>query len=60
MTHRVKDGEECINCGACEPTCPNDAISEKQGEDVRWIDPEKCNDCAACIDSCPTYAITAF
>ncbi|MCA9637357.1 MAG: 4Fe-4S binding protein, partial [Myxococcales bacterium] len=20
--------EECINCGACEPKCPNEAISE--------------------------------
>jgi len=20
--------DECINCGACEPECPNDAISE--------------------------------
>ena len=20
--------EECINCGACEPECPNEAITE--------------------------------
>ena len=30
--------EECINCGACEPECPNEAISE--GEDIYVIDPE--------------------
>ncbi len=24
--------EECINCGACEPECPNEAISE--GDDL--------------------------
>ena len=29
--------EECINCGACEPECPNEAISE--GEDIYVIDP---------------------
>jgi ferredoxin len=28
--------EECINCGACEPECPNEAISE--GEDIYVID----------------------
>ena len=27
--------DECINCGACEPECPNEAISE--GEDVYVI-----------------------
>ena len=30
--------EECINCGACEPECPNQAIS--QGEDIFVIDPK--------------------
>ena len=30
--------EECINCGACEPECPNKAIS--QGEDIFVIDPK--------------------
>ena len=29
--------EECINCGVCEPECPNDAISE--GEETFVIDP---------------------
>ena len=28
--------EECINCGACEPECPNEAISE--GDDIYVID----------------------
>ncbi len=23
--------DECINCGACEPDCPNEAISEGDG-----------------------------
>lgn len=49
--------EACINCGACEPVCPVDAISEV-GE-VRKIDEDICIDCGACIDSCPVDAITA-
>ena len=34
--------EECINCGACEPECPNGAIS--QGEDIYVINPVLCTE----------------
>lgn len=50
--------EECINCGACEPECPNTAIYaggvqwEKEGathdaisNDFYYIVPEKCTEC---------------
>ena len=40
--------EECINCGACEPECPNEAISE--GEDIYVIDPMKCTECVGHFD----------
>jgi len=48
---------ECINCGACEPECPNQAIS--QGEDIFVIDPQLCTECVgfheqeACAAVCP-------
>lgn len=48
---------DCINCGACEPECPNDAISE--GDDIYVIDPELCTECVgfydheACQAVCP-------
>ena len=29
--------DECINCGACEPECPNNAIYEG-GAQWRWAD----------------------
>jgi len=35
--------EECINCGACEPECPNEAISE--GDPVYVIDAARCTEC---------------
>jgi ferredoxin len=41
--------EECINCGACEPECPNQAISA--GDTVYIIDPEKCTECVGSHDS---------
>lgn len=49
--------DECINCGACEPECPNQAIS--QGEDIFVIDPKLCTECVgfhdeeACAAVCP-------
>jgi Pyruvate/2-oxoacid:ferredoxin oxidoreductase delta subunit len=48
---------ECINCGACEPECPNNAIT--QGEELYVIDPLLCTECVgfhdyeACAAVCP-------
>jgi len=47
--------EECINCGACEPECPNEAIG--QGDSIYAIDPEKCTECVGAYDA-PTCVAT--
>jgi ferredoxin len=53
-THITSD---CINCGACEPECPNQAISE--GDEIYVIDPKLCTECVgfydheACQAVCP-------
>lgn len=56
----MKITEECINCGACEPECPRQAIAE--GDPVYTIDPAKCTECKEegsqkCIDVCPVTCI---
>ena len=49
--------DDCINCGACEPECPNGAISE--GDEIFVIDPNLCTECVgfhgdeACQQVCP-------
>jgi ferredoxin len=49
--------DECINCGACEPECPNGAITE--GDEIFQIDPNLCTECVgfhgdeACQTVCP-------
>ena len=49
--------DECINCGVCEPECPNGAIAE--GEDYYVIDVDLCTECVgfhgeeACQEVCP-------
>ncbi|MCL2760998.1 MAG: 4Fe-4S binding protein [Desulfuromonadales bacterium] len=55
MAHKISD--ECINCGACDDSCPVSSISE-QG-DKRVIDAATCIDCGACVDTCPVNAISA-
>jgi ferredoxin len=56
--------EECINCGACQPECPNEAIYvggedyEYNGQtlsalsqDYYYVVPEKCTECVGFHDS---------
>lgn len=57
----MKITEDCINCGACEPECPVEAISE--GDEIYVIDPDKCVECEGyfdspqCVEVCPTDAV---
>lgn len=58
MAYKISD--DCISCGACEPECPNQAISE--GETAFVIDPAKCTECVGshtasqCAEVCPVDA----
>lgn len=53
--------DECVNCGVCEPECPNSAISE--GDDIYVIDSTKCTECVGhydepqCVEVCPVDCI---
>ncbi|MGQ9630485.1 MAG: YfhL family 4Fe-4S dicluster ferredoxin [bacterium] len=40
--------EDCTSCGACEPECPVNAISE--GPDIYVIDPNVCVECEGYFD----------
>ena len=55
LAHTISD--ECINCGACDDSCPVNAISE--AGDKRTIAADTCIDCGACVDTCPVSAISA-
>ncbi|ADE35424.1 4Fe-4S binding domain protein [Candidatus Karelsulcia muelleri DMIN] len=55
----LKITEKCINCGACEPECPNNAIKECKKNYYYFIVPEKCTECLGfydepqCASVCP-------
>ncbi|HEC00077.1 MAG: YfhL family 4Fe-4S dicluster ferredoxin [Emcibacter sp.] len=53
--------DSCTACDACEPVCPNEAITE--GEPIYKIDPFKCTECVGADDEpqcklvCPEESI---
>ncbi len=53
--------EDCTACDACEPVCPNKAISA--GQPIYLIDPLKCTECVGAEDepqcrlACPAECI---
>lgn len=55
--------EACTNCDACEPVCPNTAITP--GDPVYVIDPFRCTECVGeedepqCKLVCPEDCIVA-
>ena len=53
LSYKITD--ECVGCGTCVDSCPNEAIAEDG--DVYKIQADKCLDCGVCVDSCPTGAI---
>ncbi len=61
MAYKIE--EDCISCGACEPECPNDAITE--GDPVYVIDPDRCTECVGsyeasrCDEVCPVEVCVA-
>ena len=53
MAFKITD--ECINCGACEPECPNQAITA--GDEIYIIDPAKCTECVGHFDASQCAAV---
>jgi heterodisulfide reductase subunit A len=53
------DSDACAWCGACEHTCPYDAIAREQldGKDVAVISRTSCKGCGGCVPVCPSDAI---
>lgn len=53
--------DECTNCDACQPVCPNEAIAS--GDPVYVIDALKCTECVGAEDEpqcklvCPASCI---
>jgi ferredoxin len=54
---------ECINCAACEPECPNEAIARDEATDIYLVDAERCTECVGahdaprCVEVCPVDCI---
>lgn len=51
----LKITDECTNCSACEPECPNMAIT--QGDEIYIIDPALCSECIGAFDESQCVAV---
>ena len=57
----MKITDECIACGACEPGCPTQSVSES--DFIYVIDSNTCVECEGhfdspqCVDVCPVECI---
>ena len=57
----LKINSDCTNCDACEPVCPNKAIS--MGSTIYQINPLLCTECVGaeeepqCMTVCPAACI---
>ncbi len=63
----VWNEELCINCGACDSTCPDQCIIFRRDKDDKGkerqffdhIDYKHCKGCLRCVEVCPKDALTA-
>ena len=53
------DTDACTWCGACETTCPYDAIAREahEGKEIAVISRTSCKGCGGCVPVCPSDAI---
>ncbi len=51
----LKITTDCTNCSACEPECPNNAIT--QGDEIYVIDHALCSECIGAFDESQCVAV---
>jgi ferredoxin len=55
--------EDCTSCAACEPECPNGAISRDEAADLFVVESGRCTECIGaydsprCVEFCPVDCI---
>ncbi len=54
-TSSLSVDNNCIGCGLCAKSCPEEAIEIKDGKPI-WVK-EKCAMCLGCLHRCPEFAI---
>ncbi|NGM17878.1 DUF362 domain-containing protein [Xiamenia xianingshaonis] len=48
---KIENGDDCIACGVCADSCPNDVLAVE--DMVEIANGDDCIDCGICVDECP-------
>lgn len=57
MSHPVINADECVGCGICCDSCPQEVL-EVVGGTCTVVNEESCVACGECVEECPMGAIT--
>ena len=56
MSHPVINTDECIGCGICVDSCPQEVL-EVPGGTAEVVNEDDCIGCGECQEACPMGAI---
>ena len=56
MAHPVISTDDCVGCGICVDTCPQDVLDIPAGV-AEVVNEENCISCSNCLEECPMGAI---
>lgn len=51
------DTANCVGCGTCVDSCPNEALVVNDDE-IAVVNEDECVECGTCVDECPNECIT--
>ncbi len=56
MSHPIINTDECIGCGICVDSCPQEVLEVVNGV-AEVVNEEACIACGDCVEECPMGAI---
>ncbi len=57
MSHPIIEADECIGCGICVDSCPQEVLEVVNGV-CEPVNEDACIACGDCVEECPMGAIT--
>ena len=56
MSHPIINEDECVGCGICVDSCPQEVLEVTRGA-AEVVNEDSCIACEDCLEACPMGAI---